>query len=135
MHERRDDLRCRVLRRGGRAGRARGVDAGALQPALDLVGTLGRLRGEGGALAADASDDDHDDDDGDGHDGEQDDGRRQHTRHVPVEQPDDRHRHDRDDERADHRADDRVGLGQQPDKPDDQQKHPDEQPGAPAEVP
>ena len=37
------------------------------------------------ALAGDAGDDDHDDEDGDGRDREQNDGRRDRSRHVPVE--------------------------------------------------
>ena len=72
---------------------------------------------------------------GTGHrDREQDEGRCQRTRHVAVEHPHKGHRHDGDDERGDHRPDDRVRLGEQPDEAHNEQQEPDEQPGAAAEV-
>ena len=134
VHERRDRLGRGLLHGGGGAGRARRVDAGVLQPALELVDACGGLRRELRALARDTRDHDHDDEDRDRRDPDQDESRRERARHVPVEERDERHRHDRDDERADHRPDDRVRLGEQPDEADDEQEHPDEQPGAPAEV-
>jgi hypothetical protein len=110
VHERRDHLRRRVLRGGGGAGRARGVDAGARQPALDPVDTGGGLRRDLRALPGDAGDDDHEDEDGDGRNREQHERRREHARHAPVEEPDNGHRDHRDDQRADHRPGDRVRL-------------------------
>src|SRR4029078_6027682 len=40
----------------------------------------------------------------------------------------------RDVDRPDHRPGDRVRLREQPDEPEDEREHPDQQPGAPAEV-
>ena len=75
-----------------------------------------------------------DDEDGDGRDREQHERRRERARHVPVENADDGHRDHRDDERADHRPGDRVRLREQPDEPEDEREHADQQPGAAAEV-
>src|SRR5215471_2364201 len=47
---------------------------------------------------------------------EPDERRRERTWHVPLEQSDERHRDDRDDERANHRPDDRVRGGEEPDQ-------------------
>ena len=129
VHERRDHLRRRVLRRRGGAGSARGVDAGARHPALDPVDAGGGCRRELRALAGDAGDDDDDDEDGDGHDREQTSAAAS-ARGMCGRVDGRRHRDHGDDERADHRPGDRVRLGEQPDEPEEEREQPDEQPGA-----
>ena len=92
------------------------------------TGALGGLRRELGLLARDAGHHDHDDEDADGGDGEQDECGGECSGHVPVEHADDGHRHDRDDEGAHHRPDDRVCLGDEPDQADDEREDADQQP-------
>jgi len=113
---------------------ARGVDAGALQPALDPVDAGAGRRRELRALAGDAGHDDHDYEDGDGHERDQNERRSERARHVPVEYTDDGHRDHRHDERADHRPGNRVCLGEQPDEPEHEREQPHQQPGAAAEI-
>ena len=101
------------------------VHAQVLEPALDLVESLRGLRGDVRRVGGDAVHDEREHNGADEDEAEKNDaGARGPGEPVTLECIDDRPRDRPEDKGKDHRHDDRRGLTEQPDRPDDDQQKP-----------
>ena len=117
-------------------GLLRVVHAEVVEPALDLVERLVELRRDVTRVGRDPAEDEEEDEHADGDEPEEDEDRAADARNPVAFQPAHRGSGHRAEHRGeDHRHDDRRGLVEQPDDPEDDQHEADQQPRREAQVP
>ena len=135
VREGRERARRGTLRTGLGLGRARRVDAEALQPGGDLVEAFRERGGDLTRLRDQPAEHEHDDDTGEGDQREQHDARGQPAPDaVAAEHRDDGRRDGRDDRADDDGHDDRRGLPQHPADSRNEERGSEQEPRRHAEV-